>query len=232
MDRTSKRLILLALLFALLVGLGVYRFLANLENMSVVQYTEEVVIAIEDIPARTTIAYDMVKVERVPVGTRHEKASAQAAQIIGQLTTQPIVAGEQILSTRLYTSAQQAGLSYQLASGYRALSVGINQRISVAYQVRPGDFVDIIVSYEPTPQTTESVIMLQNIQVLAMGQEMKAGVAALTTAETITLAVRPEQAERLVWAEDYGRIRLMLRPVLDSQVVSTPGATTQSVDGR
>jgi pilus assembly protein CpaB len=232
MDRTSKRLILLAVLFALLVGLGVYRFLASLENMSVVQYTEEVVIAIKDIPARTTVTFDMVEVERVPVGTRHEKAFTQIAQVIGQVTTQPIVAGEQTLSSRLFASAQQAGLSYQLATGFRALSVGINQRISVAYQVRPGDFVDIIVSYEPTQQTTESVIMLQNIQVLAMGQEMKAGTAAPTTAETITLAVRPEQAERLVWAEDYGRIRLILRPALDSQIVSTPGATTHSVDGR
>ena len=125
-------------------------------------------------------------------------------------------------------------MSYQLAGGFRAISIGINQKISVAYQVRPGDFVDVIVSYEQATVARESTsaIMLQGILVLAVGSEMKAGAAAPVTAETITLAVKPDQAERLVWAEDYGKIRLVLRPVSDSQNVYTPGATAHSVAER
>jgi len=234
MDRTSKRLVLLAVLCALAVGLGVYRFMSNLEAMSVTQYTEEVVVAIKDIAARVVVTSDMVRLERVPTGTRHARAAAQVAQIMGHVTTQPIVSGEQILTTRLFSSAQQSGLSYQLATGYRAISISINQKISVAYQVRPGDFVDVIVSYEQATQARESTstIMLQSIQVLAVGSEMKAGAAAPVSAETITLAVKPDQAERLVWAEDYGKIRLVLRPVSDSQTVHTPGATVRSVAER
>lgn len=233
MDRTSKRLLLFALLLAVLVGLGVYRFLSGLEKMSVTQYTEEVVVAIKDIPARSTISVDMVRLERVPVGMRHDKAALQVTQVIGQVTTQPIVANEQVLTTRLYSSAQQSGLAYQLESGYRAVSIGINQRIAVAYQVRPGDFVDVVVSYEQSNQNREpqSVIMLQNIQVLAVGSELRVGANASNSAETITLAVHPDQAERLVWAEDYGKIRLVLRPALDSQSVNTPGATGRTVAG-
>lgn len=234
MDRTSKRLVLLAVLCALAVGLGVFKFMANLEAMSVTQYTEEVVVATKDIAARVVVTSDMVRVERIPIGTRHPRAADQVAKIVGQLTTQPIISGEQVLTTRLFSSAQQSGLSYMLASGYRALSISINQKISVAYQVRPGDFVDVIVSYEQANQTRESTsaIMLESIQVLAVGSEVKAGAAAPASAETITLAVKPDQAERLVWAEDYGKIRLVLRPVSDSQSVHTPGATARSVAER
>ena len=234
MDRTSKRLVLLAILLSLIVGLGVYRFMDNLEAMSITEYTEEVVVATKDIAARSVVASDMVRLERVPKGTKHAKAVSQTSQVLGQVTTQPIVAGEQILTTRLFSSVQHSGLSYQLATGSRAVSIGINQKVSVAYQVRPGDFVDVIVSYELPTQNRESVstIMLQGIQVLAIGSEMKAGAAAPTSAETITLSVKPEEAERLVWAEDYGKIRLVLRPVSDSQIIQTPGASADSVTGK
>lgn len=233
MDRTGKRLLLLAIIFALFVGLGVYRFFSNMEHMATVQYTDEVVVAVKDIPARTTVTLDMVRVERLPSGTRHPNATSQLTQVLGKITTQPIIAGEQVLLGRLNANAQQSGLSFQLTPGFRAVSVGINQRIAVAYQVRPGDFVDVVVSYEqPTHnKDSQSVIMLQNIQVLAIGAELKSGTPAPQGAETITLAVKPEQAERLIWAEDHGKIRLILRPVADNTIVVTGGATAKTVPG-
>lgn len=231
MDRTGKRLIMLAVLLAVVGGLGVYRFLARMEKMSILEYTDEVVIAVKDIPARTTISQDMLKVERLPVGTRHPKAATQIKQVAGQTATQPIVAGEQVIMTRVFSSAQVSGLSFQLATGYRAVSIGMNQRISVGNQVRPGDYVDVVVSYElpTTARESHTDIMLQNIQVLAVGTEMKSGANGPAGAETITLAVEPEQAERLVWAEDYGKIRLILRPVEDDQIVTTQGASARNV---
>jgi len=201
--------------------------------MSTIQYTEEVIIAAKDIPARTVITNDMLKQERVPTGSRHPRAALQMAQLVGQVTTQPIVAGEQVLTNRIFVSSQQSGLAFQLPAGHRAVSIGINQKISVANQVRPGDFVDVVASYEQANQARESqsAIVLQNLQVLAVGSEIKLGAAPPATAETITLAVKPEQAERLVWAEDYGKIRLILRPVLDSANVNTPGVTARTVAG-
>lgn len=233
MDRTGKRLLVLALIFALLVGLGVYRFFSNMEQLATLQHTDEAVIAIKDIPARTTVTADMVRVDRLPAGTRHPNAATGVAQVVGKLTRQPIIAGEQALLGRLHVNAEQSGLSYQLAAGFRAVSVGINQKIAVAYQVRPGDHVDVVVSYELSNQNRDShsVIMLQNIEVLAVGAELRSGTPAPPGAETITLAVRPEQAERLIWAEDHGKVRLMLRPVADKANVATGGATARTVPG-
>jgi pilus assembly protein CpaB len=232
MERTNRRLLLLALLFALLLGLGIYRFLDNLQSATVVKNTDQVIIATRDIPARTVISAEMVSLQRVPIGTRHPQAAASLEQVLGKVTTEPLVAAEQVLSGRLFASAEASGLAFQLPSGKRAVSIGINSRIAVAYLVRPGDAVDVLISYETaTTREPHTAVMLQNIIVLAVGGEMKQGSRAPEDSETITLAVTPAQAEQLTWAEDYGRIRLALRPATDQQLVATPGQKAITVAG-
>jgi pilus assembly protein CpaB len=238
MQKTNRILFILSLVFAVLVGLAVYRFFGNLEAMANSEYMDEVVIAQKAIPARTTITADMVAVTLIPKGSRHSGAFTTTAQVVGQITTQPIIAGEQVLGGRLFASTQQTGLSYRIPDGYRAVSVGITQRIAVSYLLRPGDFVDVIASYDmPLPDTQmgreqSTSLILQGIEVLAIGPELKSGASAPNTAETITLAVKPDQAEKLIWAEDYGKIRLVLRPVTDHKTVTTQGATAKNLAGQ
>jgi len=231
MDRTGKKLLLMALVLAMMAGLGVYYFFASLERQAVLERTDEVVIATVNVPARTPIRANMVTVASIPTGTRHEGATHNLADVVGRVTTSPLIAGEQVLLARLHGSGADTGLAFDLEPGYRALSVQINERIAVAYLVRPGDFVDVAVSYEPTTGVIESrsIIMLQNIQVLALGSTVTHGASAPPDAKTITLAVSPEQAERLVWAEDFGSLRLLLRPVADQRYVTTDGATANTV---
>ncbi|MBS3938165.1 MAG: Flp pilus assembly protein CpaB [Peptococcaceae bacterium] len=231
MDGTSKRLALLAIVCALMVGLGGYMFLSNLESMAIAKSTEEVVVATKNIPARVAITPDMVTVVRIPIGTRHQSSVRHESEVVGAFTIQPIIQGEQIITPRLFASAAQSGLSFLLNLGYRAMSIRIDEQIAVANQVRPGDFVDIIVSYDlPTQERTPaSSLVLQNIRVLAVGEAVTPGATPSAAAETMTLEVTPEQAERLVWAEDYGKIRLLLRPVADHLKVTTQGITGQTI---
>lgn len=234
MDRTSKRLLILALVLALAAGLGIYYFLAGLERKAVVEHTEEVVVALVNIPARTAVRGNMVAVVRVPRGGRHLSATDSLGNVVGRVTTAPVISGEQVLLARLHGSGEDAGLAFELADGFRALSVNINERIAVAYLLRPGDAVDAVVSFEPATAQPEpqSVIMLQNIQVVAVGHETRHGAPAPADAKTLTLAVTPEQAERLVWAEDHGSIRLLLRSVTDKRHSNTGGATARTVAGQ
>jgi len=233
MDRTSKRLLLLAAVLAIAAGIGSYYFLNSLESKAVIEHTEQVVVAVVDIPARTQVRGQMVAAVRVPRGSRHHGATDSLGNVIGRVTTVPLIAGEQVLLARLHGSGQDTGLAFELEEGYRAVSVHINERIAVAYLLRPGDAVDVVVSYEPTAEQgeTQSVIMLQNIQVVAVGRETRHGAKAPEEAKTLTLAVNPEQAERLIWAEDYGSIRLLLRSVTDNRHATTSGATHRTVAG-
>ncbi len=235
MDRTNRRLVLIALVFACLAGLGIYLFLSNLQTAATIEHTDGVVVALTNIPARTVINSSMVEVQRVPKGTSHGQAFTALDQVVGKTTTGTIVAGEQVLQSRLFSNAESAGLSYQLEKGKRAVSVGINSRIAVAYLVRPGDAVDVLLSYEQlkvdSQRESHTAVMLQNILVLAVGGELRAGSRAPADAETITLAVSPAEAEKIAWAEDYGRIRLALRPATDEQLTNTPGQSAKTVAG-
>lgn len=73
------------------------------------------------------------------------------------------------------------------------------------------------------PPVTFSLMILQNIKVLAVGQVMKSegSDAKPAVAETVTLAVTPEQALKLNLASK-GNIRLVLRPANDdSKLIDT-----------
>jgi len=225
MDRTGKRLLLVALLLAVIGGLGVYYFLANLERLALTEYTEEVVVAVADVPARTALREGMLAVVRVPRGMRHLGATDKVGDVVGRLTTAPLIAGEQVLLARLHEAGTKTNLAFLLEEGYRALSVHINERIAVAYHLRPGDYVDVVVSYEETTAAgaSRSKVLLQNILVLAVGSETNPFAAAPPEATTLTLALRPDAAERLVWAEDHGSIRFLLRAVADRHQVTTNG---------
>ena len=48
-------------------------------------------------------------------------------------------------------------------------------------------------------------------------------------ARSVTLAVSPEEAQRLVLAEEMGKLRLALRPVKESTLVDLPGATLAAI---
>jgi len=234
MDRTGKRLLMVALLLSLLVGFGVHNFLQGVEDDALDASTEEVVLVVGNIPARTTLTESMLRVALVPVGSKHAEASSNSADFIGMVTTSKLVDGEQLLSSRTSAGDVSNGISFELPEGYRALSIVLNEVIGVSFLIRVSDFVDVLVSYDTVDEVPDhrTDIVLQNIKVLAVGGEYKTGSASSVESETITLLVRPEQAERLVWAEDYGTIRLMLRPATDRGLAITEGVNADSVIGR
>lgn len=242
MQKTNKKILLLALLLTVLTAVVAQRFLTGLEKAAAEGTYDEVVVAARDIPARTTITADMISVVQVATGARHPGAALSKDQLVGKMTVQPLIAGEQVLMARIFSSADRSGLAYQIPDGYRAVSVSANLRIAVNYFLRPGDFVDVIASFDlPVPDKFEpdtkevreqySHIILENVSVLAVGQEIRAGTAGVIGSETVTLAVTPAQAEKLVWAEDYGKIRLALRPATDGRSVTTGGITARELEG-
>ena len=67
MKATNRRLILLALLVAVVAGYGVFVFLSHLQEMANQEHTDEVVVALRNIPARSLITADRCR-PAVPKG--------------------------------------------------------------------------------------------------------------------------------------------------------------------
>lgn len=105
----------------------------------------------------------------------------------------------------------------------RALSLSVDLPSSVSGMIRPNDHVDIIGTFRFPPDAsgaaldTVTLTILQNVTVLAVGQQlgsaaaMAAGADRARTYSTITLAVIPKEAEMLVFAQQKGTITFTLR---------------------
>ncbi|MFQ5893717.1 MAG: Flp pilus assembly protein CpaB, partial [Nitrospinota bacterium] len=100
-----------------------------------------------------------------------------------------------------------------------------NEIIGVAGFIKPGDLVDVIVTMEPDKETgviTKTV--LQQVPVLAVGQEISREGGKPKRVNAVTLLVDPRNAEKLALAS-RSDIQLAMRNTLDNVSVATRGST-------
>jgi pilus assembly protein CpaB len=125
-------------------------------------------------------------------------------------------------------------LAALVPEGYRATTIRVDDEAGVAGLLSPGMLVDVIsvvrVDSGNRANTTAKVV-LQNIKVLATGQNMATPKEQVTpeSVKTITLLVTPQEAEKLVMSSYDTRLRLIVRSFTDQNPVDTPGAKTQTL---
>lgn len=118
--------------------------------------------------------------------------------------------------------------SLVIPPGKRALTLQIDSLLASGGLITAGDFVDIL-AYLSVPEGEESpgaaheviTVLFQNLQVLAVGTNFKpAGTPEVYGAQqaralNVTLAVTPEEAGLLSFAQTKGRFQFSLRPPSD-----------------
>jgi pilus assembly protein CpaB len=144
------------------------------------------------------------------------------------------------------SSSTSRALSFVVPQGMRGFAINVSEVQNGGGLVLPGDYVDIIVMYDVEfqskpgdPSSREKAdayfvqTLLQNVEVLAVSQQTVDLVPEATPspsgqrvrntegkadaeAKVVTLAVTPDQAQRLYLAEGNGRIRLAVRAYGDS----------------
>ena len=219
----SKLVFILALIFGLTTSLLLYKYLSDtkaaLENTEYVQ----IVVAAEDIPAKTKIMEKMLTYKKIPLEYKHPNEITKLEDAVNKILLVPVTAGESIMSNQvLGPEERKEGLAYIVPKGKRALSIPVDEVSGVAGLIKPGDSVDILATVEvnDTPYTS---VPLQNIEVLAVGKKIDDNLAEPVEYKTVTLAVTFTQAKRLMMASQRGVIRLMLRsPIDDSWGYSAP----------
>lgn len=219
----SKLVFLLAIIFGLLTALLLYKYLADtkaaLENTEYV----EIVVAAEDIPAKTRIMEKMLKLKKIPKEYQHPNEILHLEDVVNKILLVPVIEGESIMSNQILgPEERKEGLAYIIPQGKRALTIPVDEVSGVAGLIKPGDSVDILATLEIN-DTAYTSVPLQNIEVLAVGKKIDDTITEPVEYKTVTLAVTFTQAKRLMMASQRGAIRLMLRsPVDDSWGYSAP----------
>jgi pilus assembly protein CpaB len=126
------------------------------------------------------------------------------------------------LMTEKAVSGKDARMSASplLGPDMRAISVPIGEASGAGGFLAPGDRVDVYLTHpavdEALPYTDQ---LMQNIRVLAVGQDKNVGKDKPEIVKTATLEVTPMQAQRVALALSVGQISLSLRNLIDESRV-------------
>lgn len=115
--------------------------------------------------------------------------------------------------------------------GLRGITIKVDDATRESGFVLPNSRVDVLVSMPRSPGSQERIskVILQDIGVLAAGQtvELRDNKPVLVT--TVTLALAPNQAEKIALAQTEGKLMLAMRNLRDNKVVETRGVTAATL---
>jgi pilus assembly protein CpaB len=217
-----NRLILigvLAITVAGFVSFGVYRILQA--SIASARYADATVVAAAfDLPVGTRLAEKDLRLVRMPSGDLPSGYFRTTSELVGRGVVTPIGRNEIILTTKVAAENAGAGLPAAIPPGMRAVTVKVNDVIGVAGFAQPGTHVDVLLTGNPMrdndPGNVTATTILQNIQVLAAGQQLRTNSDGKPqSVPVITLLVAPDEAQKLALATQEGRIQLTLRNPLD-----------------
>jgi pilus assembly protein CpaB len=143
-------------------------------------------------------------------------------QIAGMIARAPFITGEPIREPKLVKADGSGFMAAILPTGMRAVSTEITAETGAGGFILPNDRVDVLLTRRDKnpdkggPDLVSSEIILPNVRVLAIDQapKEKEGQNALL-GKTVTLELKPEQAETLARARQSGTLSLALRSIAD-----------------
>jgi pilus assembly protein CpaB len=221
--------VLLAGLAAMLASVMVYSALKRREAevQNAMSHNVEVVVAAYDLPLGTKIDTGEVKLARWSADSLPDGAYTDPKQVLGSYVKNSMVANEPIVQAKLFTGDKTAGVMPLLIPfGMRAVSVPVDEVSDVAGFVLPHTRVDVLVATQSggNGEKAFSKVILQNVEVLAVAQEVEQKKDEPEIVKVVTLLVTPQEAERLALASHSGTLRLAMRNYNDNKIVLTSGS--------
>ncbi len=211
-------------MIGLVVTISAYLYLGRAQPAAPPLRLATVVVAKVEVPARTRLGREMVGTRAIPAEYVSPTETTRVEDVIGKVTTVALLPGEDILPGQLAGSDEKTALAYRIPQGKRAMTVKVNEVIGVAGFPEPGDRVDLLGTFgKDLAGVDKTRMMVEDVLVLAVArdQQTAAGVKDKDKnkkdsrgTSSITLAVSPEEAVRVAFAEERGALRLLLRPVL------------------
>ena len=257
----NKKAILVALLVSLVVSVILWNKIQekqpptnniNVPQVPIIEAKKKVIVCKKQIAARTRIEASMINLKDANDPTAYfvlKELNASSvpdlaftendiASLTNRYTAVTIIPDDIITPKRLLDEDTVPNLARAIPAGKRAVSIAVSKASSVGGFIQQGDYVDVIATFRPRNGETITKIVLQDIQVLAIGNtyEFEGLVAthtpaiAASKAELITLALTPEDLEKLMYLDAGTTFRLVLKnPTDKDNVVQTKGATEQIV---
>ncbi len=220
-----------AVVFGLIAAVSVSRYLSSAATSNELR---PVVIAKVELPLGARVIPEQLTTVQFPRDATPDGTFDSIDKVVGRFTVTRIAPREPVTASRLAQLGSTGGLSAIIPEGYRAMTVRVDDVVGIAGFVMPGTLVDVLVVITPPDNSALgpiSKIVLQNIKVLASGQDLDQpkNEREANAVRSVTLQVKPEQAEKLNLAASEGRLQLALRNSMDQNDELTLGANKQTL---
>ena len=236
---------IIPLVLGLCVGLVAVKFLVdtlqNARGSPTDSQTITVVRAKLDIGSLETVRAEMVELIEtadsalIPALERFDKLE----DVTGRVTAKAIPSHSPVLQSMLAPEGTMPGMKGRIKPGFRAVSVKISETSGVAYHIKPGDWVDVIVVMDvdtgggKRKRETIAEVILQHVEVVAIGRTMGGQPTEteqnVKPAKSATLLVAEEDAPKLHLAATRGKLTLTLRGD-DDLLTGAPPSARESQD--
>jgi pilus assembly protein CpaB len=204
-----------------------------------------VLVSKQDIPAQTNldnlISGGAFTTLQVPEDALVQGAVTDLSQLKGKSTAFPILQGEQITTARLQGSSTQVeGGALGIPAGHRALTLSVEAPQAVGGVIQAGDHITLYATFDNVSVITPSLqrllqgtaprkieipdftaTVVPDVQVLKATQSSEGNAGSVL----LTLALTPIDAQKVVFAEEEGKIWVALLPP------GEVGTTTPPVSG-
>jgi pilus assembly protein CpaB len=234
----SKSLVLLAVAAGCgLVGmLGVQQMLSQNRGQAVQMAT--VLVAQVEIEPGIRLTPDLVQLRELPANTVPQDAVTKTEDYDDRSLKNRAFPGQIIVSAQLSEKGEH-GISVKIPDGMRMYSLPVNSTMIHSGLMKPGDRVDVILSYEVSSRThgreKRTKTILEYIEVLAMGTQQE-GVetptskGAPTKVENVSVLLTPRQVEMVAFADSLGELQLSVRSRTDKVPANPEGTTESQID--
>ena len=217
------------------IGVSQYMQPATGSGVAVVE-TANIFVAVTDINIGEKLDAQNVKLEDWPRDRIPEGAIRELADLEDRFPRQRLYVGEPILSAKLMDGNDRGSPALTIPKGYRVYSVKVSVESSVSGMVQPGDRVDLLVFLRKSTEIPETGTrtILKDVNIFSVDGATERSVDAdgkSVNVRTVSLLVKPEQAESVMLASELGRLSLSLRRPDDTSEQSSDGETIQSLLG-
>jgi len=226
-----KGFFFLAIICGLIAAGSMYIYL-NKATRNQTSTLKPLVIVKTDIAARTVIEASQLEVKDVPTQSYPRGGFSTIQDVKGSVALLNLSAGDLVVSAMLERqNSQEQGDGVSAVStsaltvpeGKRAVAIPIGLVSGVGYAIKPGDYVDVLVTIDIKDSTANSQAMTvttlaaQDVLVLNVGKsilEEKNKVEA----KAYTLALSVPQAMAVTLGSEKGSLRLLLRNPVNKEI--------------
>ncbi|MEN9315873.1 MAG: hypothetical protein RIS35_2266 [Pseudomonadota bacterium] len=229
--KNSRAVLMLGL--SLFAGVVAVVLAARWLTQQTVQPTsQQVVVVAADVNIGQPLTANLLDRVSWSAPTLPKGAFTDPKQLEGRVVIVDLGRGEPVLESKLAPIGAKGGLSAVIPEGKRAISVRVNEVVGVAGFTLPGNYVDVMINMDDDArQQRVSKIVLERIMVLAVAQQANRDDTAPKVVNAVTLAVTPEEAEKIDLARSVGNLSLVLRNQVDVGASATGGVNKADLLG-